>query len=166
MKNKKKENMKKIDAENLLEVFEDKFREKYGIDLGDFLGEKGGVKKGIEIPVSIFREKIGASESLCRYLKDYKKLRFSEIAKLINRDQRTVAINYNHSIKKKSKIKISETGILIPISIFAERKLSVLEAVVNYLKNKNYRNFEIAKLLDKDPRNISTLYSRVKKKNN
>mgnify|MGYP001951580552 CR=1 FL=1 len=45
-----------------------------------------------------------------------------------------------------------------------DRKLSILESVVKYLKEKGFRNSEIADMLGKDPKNIWTLYSRVRRK--
>ena len=43
-----------------------------------------------DIPVSVFQNKCSILESIVAYLKEKHDLRFSEIAKLINRDQRTV----------------------------------------------------------------------------
>jgi len=170
MKNKKKENMKKIDAENLLEVFEDRLRDKYGVNIKEILDIFGGKKlveekKDIKIPLSIFRaNKIGAAELLCKYLKDKEECKFSEIARLINRDPRTVALNYNNSKKKKVNLVCDKDSLYVPVDIFSDRRLSVLEAVVYYLKERRYKNFEIAKILNKDPRNIWTLSSRAEKK--
>ena len=162
--------MKKIDEGNLLEVFEDRLRDKYGVNIKEILDIFGGKKfveerKDIKIPLSIFKaNKVGAAELLCRYLKDKEDCKFSEIAKLINRDQRTVALNYNNSKKKKIRLMVDKESIYVPVSIFSDRRLSVLETIVYYLKERRYKNFEIAKILNKDPRNIWTLYSRAEKK--
>ncbi len=121
--------------------------------------------KNINIPVEIFREKIGAAESLCKYLKENKGLKFSEISKLLNRDQRTIALNYKNAVrKKKEKLKDQKTKIYIPIEILSNRNLSILESVVKYLKEKGFKNSEIATLLKKDQRNIWIFYSRAIKK--
>ena len=126
------------------------------------------IKSDIKIPLCIFNKKLSPAESLCKYLKENKKLRFSEIAKLINRDERSIWTNYNNSVKKiKEKIKYgkkTEEKILVSINIFADRRLSILESVVKYLKEREYRNYEIAELLGKDQRNIYTVHKRVEKK--
>ena len=59
----------------------------------------------------------------------------------------------------------SDSKIRIPISIFRDRSLSVLEALSEYLKEcQNMRYCRIAALLNKDQRTIWTVYSRAKKK--
>ena len=55
--------------------------------------------------------------------------------------------------------------IKIPLSVFSDRSLPPLEAVVVYLKDKirlSYRN--IAELLNRDERTIWTVYNRAQKK--
>lgn len=50
-------------------------------------------------------------------------------------------------------------------AIFRDRKLSVLEVLVEYLKDKKELSYhEIAVLLNRDDRTIWTVYNRVKKK--
>ncbi len=56
-------------------------------------------------------------------------------------------------------------SLSIPISIFRDREISVLEAMVEYLKDKkNMRYSEIARLLNRDARTIWTSYQRAKEK--
>ena len=58
-----------------------------------------------------------------------------------------------------------EEVILIPSNIFKDRSLSVLEAIVKYLKEKrNLTYHQIAELVDRDDRTIWTVYNRVIKK--
>jgi hypothetical protein len=52
----------------------------------------------------------------------------------------------------------------IPLDILRDRNLSVLESIVEYLKNKGLSFHEIAILLNRDERNIWTVYNRAKKK--
>lgn len=57
--------------------------------------------------------------------------------------------------------------IPIPASIFRDRSLSVLETMVEYLKEDQQLPFHrIAKLLNRNDRTIWTVYHRVKKKRN
>ncbi|OIO43517.1 hypothetical protein AUJ64_02245 [Candidatus Pacearchaeota archaeon CG1_02_39_14] len=120
-------------------------------------------KPELLVPISIFRSKLSPAEALCRYLKDEGK-RFSEIAKLIGRDQRTVWNNYMNS-RKKVKVKLkTEEGEGVPVGIFADNRLSVLESVVFYLKKAGRKNNEIAEVLGRDSKNVWTLNSRAQKK--
>ena len=60
-----------------------------------------------------------------------------------------------------------EENLLIPSSILKDRTLSVLESIVEYLKEKrNLSYHEIAELLGRDDRTIWTVYDRAKKKRN
>jgi hypothetical protein len=53
----------------------------------------------------------------------------------------------------------------IPSDIFRDRSISVLEAMVEYLKDELNLSFhEIAKMLNRDDRTVWTCYSRAKKK--
>ncbi len=58
-----------------------------------------------------------------------------------------------------------EDFIKIPSYILKDRTLSVLETLVEYLKEKlNLTYHEISILINRDERNIWTVYSRAKKK--
>ena len=54
--------------------------------------------------------------------------------------------------------------VYIPISIFQNRKLTIFEAMVVYLKEQGMKYVEIGDLLYRDQRNIWTIYSRSMKK--
>ena len=55
----------------------------------------------------------------------------------------------------------------IPSDIFKDRSLSVLEIMVEYLKEQKGLSYhEIAVLLNRDDRTIWTVYNRGKKKRN
>ncbi|MFA7708209.1 MAG: right-handed parallel beta-helix repeat-containing protein, partial [Candidatus Pacearchaeota archaeon] len=121
-------------------------------------------KKNIKIPLSIFKLEVSPAEALCKYLRENKGLSVSEITRLINRNKSSVSINYKNAVKKLKERINQEDEFFVDINIFSNRKLSILENVIKYLKEKGFRNIEIANLLNKDQRNISTLYSRVQKK--
>ncbi len=58
-----------------------------------------------------------------------------------------------------------ESSVLIPSNIFKDRNLAVLESLVEYLKEiRGFSFHEIGVLLNRDERNIWTVYSRAKKK--
>lgn len=69
--------------------------------------------------------------------------------------------------KKIDKISTrkSKDDIKIPISVFADRSLASLEAVVEYMKEKLDLSYhEIAVLLKRNDRTIWTCYHRAKEK--
>jgi len=116
------------------------------------------------IPASLFETKLAPAESLIKYLKENLKMKHSEIASLLNRDDRTIWTLYQQSLTKKKTLEIKEDSIGIPIKIFSNRKLSILEAITLHLRKNKLSNVQIASLLNKDPRNIFTVYRRAQKK--
>ena len=121
------------------------------------------VRRKLEIPLSIFSKKLEALESISKYMKENLNMNYHEIASFLARDDRTIWTVYNRTKKKHSPaIKIKE-GMVLPISIFKE-KLTILESIVLFLKNRKMRYVEIAKLLSRDQRNIWAIYSRAEKK--
>lgn len=127
---------------------------------------KKKVTEEIEVPISIFDDKKHVLESLVKYLKEDLGLSFHEIAMLLARDDRTIWTTYNNSKKmKKTKKKSSKKSKkTVPISIFSEKKLSILESVIIYLKERGMNHAEIASLLKRDQRNIWTLAKRAEEK--
>ena len=120
------------------------------------------------IPVGVFAEDLSPSESLCKYLKENADINYKKIAALLNRDERSIWTSYNRSLTKMQE-KFSDTifsgRILVPISVFSNRNLSILESLVLYLrKNTDLTNYGIAKLLNKTPSMIYTIYDRAVKK--
>jgi hypothetical protein len=109
---------------------------------------------------------LGILESITKYLKENKNLRYNEIAALLNRDARSVWVTYDNSVKKyKKKLTEATEAIQIPISILTNRKLGLLENICVYLKNtKNLTYKEIGNLLARDNRVIWTCYNRAIKK--
>ncbi|MBT3297655.1 hypothetical protein HN385_01925 [archaeon] len=60
-----------------------------------------------------------------------------------------------------------KSSLAIPTSIFKNRKLSILEAIVVHLKeNKKMTYAQIARLLNRNDRTIWTAYNRTLKKKN
>ncbi len=138
-------------------------RQAQEISTEDILKAIKAKKEGV--PISLFDSGLAPSEALIKYLKDNLKLNYHKIAELLNRDDRTVWATYQNASKKiKGEIEISSKGISIPVSIFANRKLSILESLVNYLINKGRSYKEISELIGKDQRNIWTINSRAGKK--
>jgi len=124
-----------------------------------------GKEEALLVPVSIFSFKLAPAEALIKYLKETHDINYHEISVLINRNERSVWASYQRAIKKMpSKFEISD-DILVPVSIFQDNKLSILECLISYLKDaKQMKNSKIAVLLNKNPNNIWTIYNRKKTK--
>ena len=153
----------------ILKLAVDDIKEKYKLDSNGILSliEKKPISKEILIPVSIFEvEGLSALEAICKYLKEELELNYSKIALLLNRNSRTIWTTYNNALRKsKEKLLVKESKFFIPISIFKNRRLSVLEAIVSYVKDRfELRYSQIAALLNRDERNVWTVYQRAKKK--
>ncbi len=119
----------------------------------------------IKIPASIFSSKLCPSEALTKYLKEEQGLNYHEISEIINRNERGVWANYQRAIKKQSSKFAIKDSIYVPVTIFQNNNLSILECLVTYLKDtRHLKNSKIAKLLNKNPSNIWTIYNRAKKK--
>lgn len=118
------------------------------------------------VPLSIFGKGLSPSEALCRYLKDDRGLSFHEIAALLNRDDRSVWTSYSRAVGKSCEPFVpGEDEIHIPVAIFQDRSLSILEHVVSYLReNYRYSNSKIARLTNKNPSSIATVANRAESK--
>lgn len=161
------------DLQNLRTRLIDKLRYGYKLSYKDVAAllektEKTLKKEDILIPISAFKNKeLSAFETICKYLKEELNLSYHEIAILLSRDDRTIWASYDKAVKKrKQRLSIKKSKTNIPHSIFKDRKLSVLETLVTYLRDTfNLRYSQIATLLNRDERNIWTVYNRAKKKN-
>ena len=121
-------------------------------------------KSEISIPSSIFGNN-SALEAIILYLKDFLKLKYSEIGVLLNMDHRTIWVTYANAKRKNVAISVNEESIFIPLKVFSNRSFSVLETLVLYLKSVHDLSFnEISRLLDKNYRTIWTVYNRMLRK--
>ena len=143
-------------------------KEKYNVSENELMQlAKQPASKEILIPISVFEAKnLSALEIVCKYLKEELGLGYSKIAALLNRDARTIWTTYQNALsKRKERLLVKDSKFHIPISIFVDRKLSVLESIVSYLKdNFSLRYSEISALLNRDERNIWAVYNRFRKK--
>ena len=137
--------------------------EKYNVPAEEFLKQE----MGETAPVSIFTVELTPLEAVAKFLKENKNYSLREISKLISRDERNVWHIYSDSRKKHPKLfKDIKADILVPIKIFSNQKLSALESIVVYLKEKFSLNYsQVAVLLNRDKRTVWTVYQRAKKKN-
>ncbi|MEM3690781.1 MAG: hypothetical protein QXZ40_03600 [Candidatus Micrarchaeia archaeon] len=115
-------------------------------------------------PDSIFNTKISPFESIVKYLVENKKYSYSKIAKILNRNPRTIWSTYKNASSKMPEQLDAASENKIPISIIASRQLSVLEAIVHHLRGKGLKLSQIASTLKRDPRTIWTIAKRAEKK--
>ena len=147
---------------------------KHKLDIKQVITLMENKDRYIYLPIGIFRSKLGPLEAVVRYMKDNLHYNFSQIAKFLSRDETTVWTSYNNSLQKGKIIldlelkdikNIKKSDLIVPLSIFSERSISILEALCLYLKQNfklNYR--EIGMLLERNERTIWTVVSRASKK--
>ena len=108
---------------------------------------------------------MGSLEAIVKYLREGCKLKFSRIAKLLNRSNKTIWATYhNASRKMPSPFENLSLEAEIPVSAISDRSFSTLESVVGFIKGKGYSNHEVAAMLHRDDRTIWAVYDSVKKK--
>ncbi len=65
-------------------------------------GQRSG--NTLDIPLRILQDRtVAVLEAIVEYLKEERDLRYSEIAELLNRDQRTIWTVYSRAKKKRKK---------------------------------------------------------------
>ena len=151
-----------LNKKEIINVIIEKLSSRYKVSKKEI---KELIEKEQEIPLSIFKKELGALESLVKYMKENLNMNCREIALALNRNERTIWTAYKKATQKqKNPIQTKETGLSVGISIFKNRNLTILEAIIVYLKEKEMKYSEIAKLLDRDQKNIWTIYSKANKK--
>jgi hypothetical protein len=147
----------------VMQVLIEEIQKKYNItkeELLDLIDEN----KLESIPAGIFAKNLGGLEAICKYLKENRGMSYVEIARLLNRDQRTIWTAYKKASKKVSeRIEINENDTLLPLSYLGNREYTIIESSIIYLKEKGFRYVEIARLLNRDQRNIWSTYQKATK---
>ena len=121
----------------------------------------------ILLPSSLFyNPKLSFLEAIVVYLREIQKLSYSEIARLTNRDPRTIWTSYNRASKKLGSEIFSppREAVFIPLSILQDRSLSIMEGIVHHLR-ASLKNKQVAKLLFRSPKAVSIVYNRARAKN-
>jgi len=115
------------------------------------------------VPLSVFKGSLSGFEALVLFLKKYQKRDVKSIASLLNREKSTI---YATLAKVKKKETLKETGtVRVPISVFSNRKYSVLESLVSHLKDKVGMSLkEISVQIGKSYSTVKTVYWRYNKK--
>ncbi len=151
-----------LNKREMVRTITEKLKEKYKVSKKEILEV---IKEELCIPVTIFSKKLGALESITKYMKENLNMNYREIGKELGRNERTIWTAYKKATEKqKGPFEMKKAGIMLPISTFENKELTVLESVIVCLKERGLKFSEIAELLERDQRNIWTAYSRAKRK--
>ena len=102
------------------------FKEDYDLSKEDLVNMYEDVEK-IKVPLRIFSRKLSPLEALVMYLKKNLGLRYHDIALELNRDDRSIWKTYQQAkSKSKSSFELRKNELIIPISIFKNRNLSII----------------------------------------
>jgi hypothetical protein len=110
------------------------------------------------IPLSAFSHHASAMQAIARYLVDTRRFGFTEAAKLIGRNPKSLWTSYHQT----APLPELEESLPIPLAIFTGHP--PLEALVLYLKSKGMRNVDIARALKLDPKTTWTAAKRAEAK--
>ena len=116
------------------------------------------------IPLCVFyNDELSSLETIVKYLKEEMDMKFCDIARLLNRNEKTIWTTYHNAKNKNSeRFILSDSKYFLPTSIFKNRAFGVLGCVVKYLKDEQHLTYhEIGVLLKRDDRTIWTTYKRV-----
>jgi hypothetical protein len=120
-----------------------------------------------KIPLSVFSDKnLGILEATTKYLKENYSMRYCDIARLLNRDERTIWVSCEKATKKNGHKLDTNSKYSVPPEIFSNRKVGPLEMLVVYLKDDLHLGFhEISKLLNRGYMTVYLSYRHGKEKN-
>jgi len=109
---------------------------------------------------------LSPGESLVKYLKEQRKLRYSQIANIIGRDERGIWNTYQRASRKMSApFAFDSSATMIPLSAFSDRRLSLFESVIVHLVDANHIHISsLVAPLHKSYSTIYTTYRRAKAK--
>lgn len=122
----------------------------------------------ILLPISIFyNNELGILEAIVKYLRENQNLSFQEISLILNRDNRTIWTSYYKAQQKDINLKIEPKCSCAPVKIFANRSVSPLEAIIQFLKSKLKWTFkDIALTLNRSYNTVWSTYKKTQKKSN
>jgi hypothetical protein len=114
-----------------------------------------------KVPLRLFSNRsLGVLEVLVKYLKENRSLSYSDIASMLNRNDRTIWATYRKAAKKHGeRFAVAGDQPSVPCNIFLDRKLGPLQALTLYTKNELNMSFnEISNALNRDYRTVWLSY--------
>ncbi|MEK6963532.1 MAG: HTH domain-containing protein [Nanoarchaeota archaeon] len=139
-------------------------REQHNLTYEEILNQLQSVET--TLPCTIFSSSLSSLETITKYLKENQHFTLKEIAQKLNRTYRTIWGAYHASLHKHpSGLTAIPTPYHIPLSLFSERKLSILETITHHLRSTHHLRYsQIAKILHRDPRTVWTTEYNAKGK--
>ncbi|MBR9692843.1 hypothetical protein GOV07_02815 [Candidatus Woesearchaeota archaeon] len=140
-------------------------KKRYDATDADLMEALGHPPLGETIPLSVFSQGLGILEALVLHLLEQGK-HPSEIAAFLNRSYSTIT-NTARKARQKPQKQPSENvpRLSIPVGIFRGRLTAPLQSLVAHLRDHERMRFvDIARALDRDPRNINATYKEVMRK--
>ncbi len=147
-----------LQIQNLLQ----ELKKDYNLTKKDILD----LSEDIRIPILLFKSNLSSFELIVKYLVETKNYRHTDIARITNRSKQGVWQAYNHSKNKfPDKFSFEKSKYDFPVSIIQDKKVSILESIVKYLKEEyNLSYAKISRLIKRDQRTVWTVYKRAIKK--
>lgn len=127
---------------------------------------KRGKENSDLIPIGVFSyEGFSCLEAIVKYLHENCRLRFVRIGSILNRSSKTIWATYAKA-KKKSKDEFSNLtyDITIPVSVFSNRKFSILESLVGFLRDEGFGNRDVGELIRRSDSTVWSSYRKYKEK--
>lgn len=130
------------------------------------------LEKDVMLPLTIFQQNLKSIEAITVYLVDIKGFTPEEVSLSLNKDKKVIKQAYenaklklNRQLNEKELEEGNKHEIYVPLMIFKQRKLSMLESLVKYLKEShNLKYVQIGEIFKLNQRTIWTLYNRSTKK--
>ena len=121
-------------------------------------------ERSVFVPLSVFKNSLAPLEAVVLFLKDHLGYSLHKIASLLERDDRTIWLTYSNAAKKNVEVDVV-SEFYLPVSIFSDRRFSVLESLAAYLHETSKLSFkQISELTGKNSKTIWTVYHRYKVK--
>lgn len=118
------------------------------------------------IPLSIFKAPLSGLELITKYLKEHEHRSLKSIAQFLHRKPSTIYNTYAKATQKfPHPLDVSDFSLTVPASLFAQRRYSILELLVSYLKDQRHLTMmHIATLLHRNYNTVKTVYRRYLEK--
>ena len=161
----KEGNVSKDESKRVLKCIIEHFRKEHNLSQHDIISYITEPKEPL-IPLSIFSTSLAPLRCIVKYLKEELNLKNSEISSHLKRDQKVIWKSYNEAIKRQPKrFEIKDEHYFIPVSVFGNKDISILENLVLYLKeNLKFSIKDISSKIKKNTSTIYTAYNRAKEK--
>jgi hypothetical protein len=141
----------------------DFFKRKYNLSALDVIGI---LQEDDVLPLSTLRSQLSPLEAVAKYFRQSREMEFTHIAKLLGKSSPACWTAYKNAMRKHPKeflVEFSKHDM--PLSELHSEKLSLLELIVRYLREKHGLKFSrIAELIGRDPRTVWTAYKRMESK--